>query len=165
MGRAAVAVLGSRALNPAARGGSAADSGTQLSSLRKQLGYGRRFRPGRNHLALLAIIVVGAWVVVGFGRTITSMNAATDRQAALTAETRVLNAQLDAGERELDLVQTDGFQALQARAYGIGTPGEISFSLETDVPPAPHIVPLGEAGTSAQAGSPLEAWLGLLFGD
>jgi len=158
-------VLPSRALNPAARGTAEADSATQLSSLRKQLGYGRRFRPGRNHLALLAIVVIGAWVVVGFGRTITSMNAATDRQAALTAETRLLNAQLDAGERELDLVQTDGFQALQARAFGIGTTGEIAFSLATDAPPAPHIVPLGEAGTAAEANSPLEAWLRLLFGD
>ena len=165
MGRAAVVVLGSKALNPAARGGSDANAGAQISSLRKQLGYGRRFRPGRNHLGLLAIVVVGAWVVVGFGRTITSMNAATDRQAALTAETIVLNAQLDAGERELELVQTDGFQALQARAYGIGTPSEISFSLPTDAPPAPHIVPLGETGTAAKAGSPLEAWLRLLFGD
>ena len=165
MGRSAVAVLASRGLNPAVRGGSSTDSANQLSSLRKQLGYGRRLRPGRNHLALLAIVVVGAWVVVGFGRTITSMNAATDQQAALTAETQLLNSQLVAGERELDLVQTDGFQALQARAFGMGKPGEVAFSLSADAPPAAHIVPLGEAGTSAQAGSPLEAWLRLLFGD
>jgi hypothetical protein len=165
MGRTAVAAVASRALNPAAPGGSEPSAGAQLSSLRKQLGYGRRMRPGRNHLALVAIVVIGAWVVVGFGRTITSMNAATDRQAALGAETQVLNAQLDAGERELELVQTDGFQALQARAYGIGTTGEIAFSLATDAPPPAHIVPLGESGTSAEAGSPLEAWLRLLFGD
>jgi cell division protein FtsB len=164
MGRSAVAVLASRAINPAAPDPSHANSGAQISSLRKQLGYGRRFRPGRSHLALLAIVVVGAWVVVGFGRTITSMNAATDRQAALTVETQQLNAQLDAGERELELVQTDGFQAQQARAYGIGRPGEIAFALSADAPPAPHIVPLGEATTAAEAGSPLEAWLLLLFG-
>ena len=160
-----MAVVDSRALNPAARGGSDTSSGAQISSLRKQLGYGRRMRPGRNHLALIAIVVVGAWVVVGFGRTITSMNAATDRQAALTAETQVLNAQLVAAERELNLVQTDGYQALQARAFGMGHPGEIAFSLSTDAPPAPHVVPLGEAGTAAEPGSPLEAWLRLLFGD
>ncbi len=165
MGRSAVAVVDSRALNPATGGASDADAGTQLSSLRKQLGYGRRLRPGRNHLALLAIVVIGAWVVVGFGRTITSMNAATDRQAALTAETQLLNAQLAAGERELELVQTNGFQAIQARSYGLGAPGELAFSLAADAGPAPHVVPLGESGTAAEAGSPLEAWLKLLFGD
>jgi len=165
MGRSAVAVVDSRALNPATGDGTDSNAGTQLSSLRKQLGYGRRLRPGRNHVALLAIVVIGAWVVVGFGRTVTSMNAATDRQAALTTETQQLTAQLAAGERELVLVQTDGFQALQARAYGLGAPGELAFSLADDAGPAPHIVPLGESGTAAEAGSPLEAWLRLLFGD
>ena len=165
MGRSAVAVVDSRALSPATGGASDVDAGNQLSSLRRQLGYGRRLRPGRNHLALLVIVVVGAWVIVGFGRTITSMNAATDRQAALTAETQQLYAALAAGERELELVQTDGYQAQQARADGLGAPGEIAFSLPTDAPPAPHVVPLGEAGAAAEAASPLEAWLKLLFGD
>ncbi len=165
MGRSAVAALTSRTLNPPARSSPDTDAGAQLSSLRKQLGYGRRFRPGRNHLALLAIIVIGAWVVVGFGRTITSMNAAMDRQAALTTENQALSAQLQAGERELDLVQTDGFQALQARGFGIGAPGEVAFALEGGAPEPPQVVPLGSTGTAAEANAPLEAWLRLLFGD
>ena len=116
-------------------------------------------------MVLLVVVVISAWVVVGFGRTITSMNAAVDRQAALTAENQMLSAQLDAGERELDLVQTDGFQSLQARAFGIGAPGEVAFSLETDAPAAPQIVPLGSSGTASDSKAPLEAWLKLLFGD
>ena len=160
-----MALDAARALNPSAGGATDTDAAAQLSSLRKQLGYNRKFRPGRNHIVLLAIIVIGAWVVVGFGRTITSMNAAVDRQAALTAENQTLNAQLTAGERELVLVQTDGFQALQARAFGIGRPGEIAFSLETDAPPAPEVVPLGSIGTAAESNAPLESWLRLLFGD
>jgi hypothetical protein len=114
---------------------------------------------------LLAVVVIGVWVVVGFGRTITSMNAAMDRQAVLTAETQSLAARLEAGERELDLVQTNGFQALQARAFGIGAPGEIAFALEPGAPQASLIVPLGSAGTAGEAKSPVEAWLRLLFGD
>jgi hypothetical protein len=165
MGRSAVAVVASRAGNPAAGGSAEQDAGAQLKSLRKQLGYGRRFRPSRNHLIVLVIIVIGAWVVVGFGRTITSMNAAMDTQAALTSETQALRAQLDAGERELILVQTNGFQALEARAFGLGAPGEVAFGLETDAPPAPVVVPLGSTGTAAVANAPLEAWLNLLFGD
>jgi cell division protein FtsB len=160
-----VAALPSKSLDPAARGSADSASAAQLSSLRRQLGYNRKFRPGRNHVVLIAIIVIGAWVVVGFGRTITSMNAALDRQSALTAENQALSAQLTAGERELILVQTDEFQALQARAFGIGRPGEIAFSLETDAPAAPPVVPLGSTGTDSQANAPLEDWLKLLFGD
>ena len=122
-----MAFVEARALNPSAARAPDADAGAQLSSLRSQLGYGRRFRPGRNHLVLLIVIVIGAWVVVGFGRTITSMNAAMDRQQVLTTETQALAAQLEVGNASSSLVQTDGFQALQARAFGIGAPGEIAF--------------------------------------
>ena len=162
-----MAFVEARALNPTARrtANADADAGARLTSLRSQLGYGRRLRPGRNHLVLLALVVISAWVVVGFGRTITSMNAAVDRQAALTAENQTLAAQLAAGERELDLVQTDGYQALQARAFGIGAPGEVAFSLDADAPPASQIVPLGSTGTASDSKAPLEAWLKLLFGD
>jgi hypothetical protein len=153
MGRASVAVLDSRA-----------EAGAQLTSLRSQLGYGRRFRPGRT-LGLIALLVVGVWVVVSFGRTITSLNDATDREAILQSETAALTAQLEAGHRELELVQTDAFQALQARAFGIGRPGEIAFSLESDAPSPEHITPLGSAGQQGAPQTPLDAWLRLLFGE
>jgi cell division protein FtsB len=136
----------------------------QLTSLRSQLGYGRRFRPGRSHIALIILIVVGSWVVLSFGRTITQLNAATERQAALTSETAALSARLDAGHREMELIQTDAFQGLQARSYGMGAPGEIAFSLDPDAPPPPALTPLGGDPNSGRAQTPLDAWLKLLFG-
>jgi hypothetical protein len=164
MGRASVAVLDSRAQPLPADRRPNIEAGVQLKSLRRQLGYGRRLRPRRT-LGLVALLVVGTWVILSFGRTITSLNDATARQAVLLSETSALTAQLQAGHRELDLVQTDSFQALQARAYGIGAPGEIAFSLESDAPAPLPITPLGAAGQQAQPQTPLDAWLRLLFGD
>jgi len=165
MERPAVAIAASRVLPTPAQRTPDPQVEAQVATLRKQLGYGRRLRPGRKQLGLIALLIVGAWVVLSFGRTITQLNAASDRQAALAVDTAALSAQLDAGEREVELVQTDGFQALQARAFGIGAPGEIAFSLESAAPAAPPLAPLGSIGPGAQAHTPLDAWLRLLFGD
>lgn len=165
MGTPAVAIAASRALPAPAQRRPDPQIEAQLATLQKQRGYGRRFRPGRRHLGIIVLLIVASWAVLSFGRTITQLNSASDRHAALTADTAELSAQLDAGHRELDLVQTDGFQALQARAFGIGAPGEISFSLESAAPAAPRVVPLGSVGPGAQPQTPLDAWLRLLFGD
>lgn len=165
MERAALAVSESGALLVPASGRPTVATDTDVSSLKRQLGYGRRFRPGRKHLGLLVLLIVGSWVVVSFGRTITQLNSASERQAVLAADTAALSAQLEAGHRELQLVQTDDFQALQARAFGIGAPGEVAFSLEFAAPVAPRVAPLGSVGAGAQPQTPLDAWLRLLFGD
>lgn len=155
----------SRALPlPAHRTAGIEPDAIQLRSLRKQLGYGRRLRPNRSYVALLAVILVGCWVVLGFAETITQLNAATDRQTELSAETRALTDRLDAGHREVQLIQTDAFQALQARGFGVGAPGEVSFSVATDALP-PRVVPLGSTDAAAAPQTPLDAWLRMLFGN
>ena len=137
--------------------------------VRLQNGYARLRDEERaqtlTEYALIIAVVVGFWVVLSFGRTITQLNAATDRQASLKSETAALTAQLDAGHRELDLIQTDAFQALQARSLGIGAPGEVAFSLEAGAPAPVHIVPLGRTGSELGGQTPLDAWLRLLFGN
>lgn len=125
----------------------------------------RRFRLTRGHVVAVVLVIVGLWVVLSFGRTITQLNAATDREQRLTDETAQLAAQLDANRRELELVQTDAFQALQAREFGIGKPGEVNFSLEPGAPSPPPVIPLGNEGNQAAPHTPLDAWLKLLFGD
>lgn len=164
MASPAVASVPPRALPLPAHPTANSEADVQLRSLRRQMGYGRRLRPNRSHVLLLAIVVIGVWVVLGFANTITQLNAASDRQAELTTETQALTNRLDAGHRELELVQTDAFQALQARGFGIGAPGEVSFALPTDAP-ALRVVPLGSEGSEAAPKSPLDAWLRLLFGD
>jgi cell division protein FtsB len=129
-----------------------------------QLSYGRRLRPTRGLIVLVAIVLIGLWFLAGFARTMTQLNSSSDRRAELTGETAALTSRLDAGHREVELIQTDAFQALQARSYGIGAPGEISFSVPRG-DPAPRVVPLGTAATAALSRTPLESWLSLLFGD
>jgi len=136
---------------------------SRLDSLGRQIGYGRGLRPGRIQIIAVLLVIAGFWLVIGFGRALGQLNDATQRQQTAAAETRTLQAQLDAGRRELMLVQTDAFQSLQARALGMGQNGELVFTLTADGPP-PQIVPLGRAAAPAAKQTPLEAWLELLFG-
>jgi len=161
----AVHIAASRVLPTPAQRKPDAQVEAQLATLGKQLGYGRRLRPGKRHLGWIVLLIVASWALLSFGRTITQLNSASERQVALAAETAAISAQLAAGQRELELVQTDGFQALQARAFGIGAPGEVAFSLESAAPSAPRVVPLGSAALGAPPQTPLDAWLRLLFGD
>jgi hypothetical protein len=125
----------------------------------------RRFRLTRAHLVVAVIVLVGLWVVLSFGRTITALNSASDREQELADETAQLTAQLDASHRELVLVQTDGFQALQARSFGIGRPNEVNFSLAPGAPSPKPVARLGNEGHEAAPQTPLDAWLRLLFDD
>lgn len=123
----------------------------------------RSLRAGRSYLLIAVVAVLGLWLVLVFGRALSELNAATERAAELRAESAALEARLEAGRRELELVRSDAFQRLQARAYGLGDEGERPFALEPDAPPPPTIVPLG-ADSSPARRTPLDAWLQLLFG-
>ncbi len=165
MGRAAVTVATVSDLSARAPGAPDTELERQLSSLGRQIGYGRRFRPGRPHLLLIGLAIVGLWLVLVFGRALTSLNEATARQAILAGEANALEQRLEAGRREQALVQTDSFQALQARSFGLGEAGERVFSLSMDVPTVALVEPLGAAQRHATGASPLDAWLTLLFGE
>src|SRR3954469_21571177 len=129
------------------------------------------FGLGRLHFVLIGIAIVAVWLIFVFARALGDLDRATARQHSIATEAATLQARLDADHRELALVQTDAFQRLQARAYGLGGPGEIVFSLPQDAPSAPPITPLGGGQSSASdaqdatdATTPLDAWLKLLFG-
>jgi len=126
--------------------------------------FGRLTRV-RGYLLLAVVIVVGAWLVLVFGRALGELNEATARAAAIRAETLAIEAELEAARREAELVQSDEFIAMQARAFGMGRPGERAFALEPDAPPPPPVVPLGIETRRQSNLSPLDAWLELLFGD
>src|SRR6478752_4367575 len=80
----------------------------------------RTFRPRRLHALLIGIGIVAVWLVFVFAKALGDVDRATAKHAAMAAEAATLQARLDADHRELALVQTDGFQRLQARAYGMG---------------------------------------------
>lgn len=148
---------------PAAAPAVDSELGNQLDSLGRQIGYGRGLRPRRAQILGIALVILAFYLVVVFGRALGQLNDATQRETAAAAETRTLQAQLEAGRRELVLVQTDAFQSQQARALGMGKNGELIFALTADAPPPAPIVPLGGSSSSGAAHSPLDAWLELLF--
>jgi hypothetical protein len=129
----------------------------------------RGFRLRRLHLVLIGLAIIGVWLVFVFARALGDVDHATSRQQAVAEEASTLQARLDADRRELLLVQTDAFQRLQARAYGLGGPGEVVFSLPQDAPSPPPITPLGGGQRSAtgttDSVTPLDAWLRLIFGN
>lgn len=126
----------------------------------------RSFKLRRVHLALIALAVVAVWLVFVFAKALSDVDHATAVHQSIAAETQTLQARLDADKREQDVVQTDAFQRMQARAYGMGVTGEIVFTLSHDAPSPPPIAPLGAgaAKSAADADSPLDAWLKILFG-
>jgi cell division protein FtsB len=152
-------------VRPAAAPAADSDLGNRLDSLGRQIGYGRGSRSRRFQILAIILVVLAFWLLVTFGRALGQLSDATQRETAAAAETRALQAQLDSGRRELMLVQTDAFQAMQARALGMGETGEQVFALTADAPPPPEIVPLGGSSASTATSSPLDALLKLLFGN
>lgn len=126
-----------------------------------------QFRPRRWHAVLIAIGIVAIWLVFVFARALGDVDHATATKQGIAAEAATLQARLDADHRELQLVQSDAFQRMQARAYGLGAPGEVVFSLPQDAPSPPPITPLGATTTSdvGATESPLDAWLRIIFGN
>jgi cell division protein FtsB len=121
----------------------------------------------RRRVAFVAGALVAVWVVVVFARQVGEASAATGRAEAAAVANGQLTEQVAALQRELDLVQTTPYIAQQARAYGLGSRGEIPFRLAPDAPPLPSDAPGSAAlrvGTPAAPRSPLESWLTLLFG-
>ncbi|MEA2676164.1 MAG: hypothetical protein QOJ81_305, partial [Chloroflexota bacterium] len=140
MPRPAVAVASAGARSTRPNSGPDNELNARLTTLGRQMGYGRGLRPGRMQLLALGIVIVAFWLVVVFGRALGQLNDATQRQGIAATEAATLQAQLEAGRRELALVQTDAFQRIQARALGMGQSGELVFTLTSDGP-APMIVP------------------------
>ena len=128
----------------------------------------RSFRLRRMHLILIAIGIVAVWLVFVFAHALGDVDQATARHQTVAAAAASLQAKLDADHRELEIVQSDAFQRLQARAYGMGAQGEVVFSLPQDAPSPAPITPLGGSATTRTASAPaapLDAWLKLIFGN
>lgn len=123
-----------------------------------------RIRGGVPVVGLLAALVVTAWVVLSFGRTLAAINETTAQEAALRAEAAGLEMRIAQGHSEIELAQRPAFQRMLARSFGMGLPGERAFALEPEAPEPPPVVPLGGAD-GAGAVTPIDAWLALLIGD
>jgi hypothetical protein len=120
----------------------------------------------RRRLGFLAGGLVSAWIVIVFARQVGEASAASARVEDLRDANAALAGRLAALERESSLIQRQAWIEQQARAYQLGTGGEIPFALG-DAGPLPPDAP-GSAsvrlGADGDAATPLESWLSLLFG-
>ena len=124
----------------------------------------RAGRLSRRSAAISGSLLATAWLVLVFGSALGDVNAAQRRAQQMRHDNAALQMRLDQGRAEIDLIQTDDFLRLQARAYGMGERGERAFALEAGTPLMEPIVPLGDALTPEPPRSPLDEWLRLLFG-
>jgi hypothetical protein len=118
----------------------------------------------RRSLAIAVGAIVVAWIVFVFARAVSDSAASSDKAVLLRQETAIAAERLRAAERELEIIQSPDYMALQARAYGYGRSGERAFALETGAPSPRPITPLGAEPGSDGRSTPLEDWLDLLFG-
>ncbi len=121
----------------------------------------------RRRVAWALAAIVSIWIVAVFARQVGDAGAAVDRADRLRAENAVFTSQVEALQKELDLVQRQAFIEQQARAYGLGGANERPFALAPDSSPLPADAP-GSAsarlGARPSRAAPVDAWLDLLFG-
>jgi cell division protein FtsB len=118
----------------------------------------------RRHAALAGAGLVAGWVLLIIVGAVLDSSAATERAAALRAENGELARRLEASRREVDLVRSEAYARLEARAYGMGRNGERAFSLQPGAPPPTPIRALGADPRDELPSSPFDDWLELLFG-
>jgi hypothetical protein len=120
----------------------------------------------QRRMAVMLGALIAAWIVLLFARQVSDAAAASSRAEAMIVENAQRHAEIAALERELDRIQQRRFVLVQARAHGLGGHKEIAFTLDPDAPPLPDDAPGSAASRvgAPAAVSPLESWLGILFG-
>jgi hypothetical protein len=121
----------------------------------------------RRKLATIAGVVAAAWLVLAFGRQVGEASAASNRADDLRAANAAVRGDVATLQRDLARVQDQRFIALEARAFGLGGPGEVPFTLEANAPSLAPDAPGSAAvrlGATRDTRSPIEVWLSLIFG-
>jgi cell division protein FtsB len=121
----------------------------------------------RRRVGWVAAALLSAWIVVVFARQAGDAASAASRADQIERDNAALSAEVASLERELDIIERPAYIAQQARAYRVGSPKEIPFTLDSSVPdPGPNAP--GSAslrvGAHDERPTPLESWLSLLFG-
>jgi hypothetical protein len=121
----------------------------------------------RRRVAIIAGVMLAAWIVVAFARQVGEVSAASARAEDIAAANAALRIEVGALERELDLIARQRYVEQQGRAYGLGGKREIAFTLAKDAPALPDDAPGSAAervGGRSEHVAPLERWLTVLFG-
>jgi len=121
----------------------------------------------RRRIALLVGGLFALWLVGVFARQVGEAATAANQADQMRARNAAMARDVASLEQELMLVKQPAYTAEMARAYLLGTPREIPFTLDPNAPPLPANAP-GSAGikpdTQSTTTSPLDTWLKALFG-
>jgi len=121
----------------------------------------------RRRMAAVLAGVLAAWIVIVFVRQVSEASAATARASDIAGTNVALQAEVAALDRELDLIARQRYIQQQARAYQLGRPKEIAFTLSADAPALADDAPGSAAvrlGAEVRDVLPLDSWLTVLFG-
>jgi cell division protein FtsB len=121
----------------------------------------------RRRVGWASAALVAIWIVVVFARQVGDAQAATGHAEQLARDNAELATEVEALQKELDLIVQPDYVAVEARGERFGSPKEIPFTLDPSVP-APVDGAPGSAsvrlGSTTDHRTPLESWLSLLFG-
>jgi cell division protein FtsB len=121
----------------------------------------------RRRVGWFAAGLLAVWIVIVFARQVGDAAAAATRADQLAQDNAALAAEVQALQGEVDLIVRPVYVKLQARAYGLGAPHEIPFTLDPSVPAPVDGAPGSSSvrlGAEVDRQTPLESWLSLLFG-
>ena len=122
----------------------------------------------RRRVGFILAALVAAWVIILFARQIGQASEASARAQAMRGSNAELAASVAALQAEVALIQRQAYIEQQARAYRLGTPHEIPFTLAANAPSLPPDAPGSSSvrlgAVPADETSPLDSWLRLLFG-
>ena len=111
--------------------------------------------------------LVCLWLVGVFAHQVGEAAAASDQADAMRVRNAAVVREIDSLQAELQIIQQPGFVDFTARGYMLGSGREIPFTIDPNAPALPANAP-GSSGinppVASQPESPLEAWLGALFG-
>jgi cell division protein FtsB len=121
----------------------------------------------RRRLALLVAGMFALWLVGVFARQVGEASSAASQADQMRARNAGIERDIASLEQEIKLVKQPEYVAQAARAYLLGSPLEIPFTLDPNAPALPAGSP-GSVGikpdAQTQATSPLDSWLTVLFG-
>lgn len=121
----------------------------------------------RRRIAWITGGVLAAWVLVSFAGQVSEAASASARAAEQRTANATLRTEVEALQEELSTIADPRWILQQARAYQLGGREERAFRLTPDAPSLSPDAPGSAAtrvGATAEAKTPLESWLEVLFG-
>ena len=121
----------------------------------------------RRRLALLVAGLFALWLVGVFARQVGEASTAASQADQMRARNAAMERDVASLEQELTLIKQPAFVSQMARAYLLGSPREIPFSVDPSAP-SPGANAPGSAGIKPEVPTsqqrPLDSWLQVLFG-